>query len=227
MSREASALCFPIDAHLLGGGGSTWLIDAQGGGYLARNGLMLTRFHEDCTLPSGPRLYLRENQSGGFRDLCTPSVSETIRFEAAQAVFTNEWLQIRTTLRMFVNPLDGAFLHHLTLENSEDTERSLEIASYLGTGPSVPCGAAKRLLPIRIFSFKPKNWEKRALPPAAVPKGKTMGRFFCGTICAPTCLWRRFISRQTDRPFWAGAAAFERRGRWKRLPLLSGTRWAV
>lgn len=54
---------------------------------------MLTRFHEDCTLPSGPRLYLRENQSGGFRDLCTPSVSETIRFEAAQAVFTNEWLK--------------------------------------------------------------------------------------------------------------------------------------
>ncbi len=130
-SREASALCFPIDAHLLGGGGSTWLIDAQGGGYLARNGLMLTRFHEDCTLPSGPRLYLRENQNGGFRDLGTPSVSETIRFEAAQAVFTNEWLQIRTTLRMFVNPLDGAFLHHLTLENSEDTERSLEIVSYL------------------------------------------------------------------------------------------------
>ena len=130
-SREAQALCFPIDAHVLGGAGSTWLIDAQGGGYLARNGLMLTRFHEDCTLPSGPRLYLRDSQSGSYRDLCTPSVSETIRFETAQALFANEIFQIKTTLRLFVNPLDGAFLHYLTLENQEDTERALEIVSYL------------------------------------------------------------------------------------------------
>mgnify|MGYP002571187998 CR=1 FL=1 len=130
-SREGRVLCFPIDAHVLGGGGSTWLIDAQGGGYLARNGRMLTRFHEDCTLPSGPRLYLRDGQSGSFRDLCIPSVSESIRFETAQAVFSNEFFQIKTTLRLFVNPLDGAFLHHLTLENQEDTDRALEIASYL------------------------------------------------------------------------------------------------
>lgn len=130
-SREGRALCFPIDAHVLGGGGSTWFVDAQGGGYLARNGRMLTRFREDCTLPSGPRLYLRDGQSGSFRDLCIPSVSESIRFETAQAVFSNEFFQIKTTLRLFVNPLDGAFLHHLTLENQEDADRALEIASYL------------------------------------------------------------------------------------------------
>ena len=50
-------LRFPIDAHLLHGAGTTWMIDAQGGGFVSRNGVMLTRFTESCRLPSGMRFY--------------------------------------------------------------------------------------------------------------------------------------------------------------------------
>ena len=64
--RAAEPMRFPIDAHLLHGAGTTWMIDAQGGGFLSRNGVMLTRFSECCRLPSGMRFYLRDSQSGAY-----------------------------------------------------------------------------------------------------------------------------------------------------------------
>lgn len=131
MQRTADPLRFPIDAHLLHGAGTTWLIDAQGSGYLSRNGVMLTRFHESCHLPSGMRLYLRDSQSGSYWNITDPSLTNTVTFETAQAVFTHERFQVETTLRLFVNPLDGAALACITLKNQSPMERMMEVCSYL------------------------------------------------------------------------------------------------
>ena len=129
--RVAQPLSLPVDAHLLHGAGTTLLIDAQGGGYMSRNGIMLTRFHESCHLPSGMRLYLKDSQSGSVWQATDPKLSKSVEFETAQAVFTHERFHVQTQLRLFVNPLDGAIIHCLTLENQSPADRMLEVSSYL------------------------------------------------------------------------------------------------
>ncbi len=129
--RTAEPMGFPIDAHLLYGAKTTLMIDAQGGGYLSRNGIMLTRFHESCHLPSGLRLYLRDSQSGAYWNVTDPALTHTVSFETAQAVFTHERYEVEGTLRVFVNPLDGTALHCLTLKNQSPMERMMEVCSYL------------------------------------------------------------------------------------------------
>ena len=87
--RTAEPLHFPVDAHLLHGAGTTLMIDAQGGGYMSRNGVMMTRFLESCQLPSGLRLYLRDSQSGSYWSVTDPILSRAVTLETAQAVFTH------------------------------------------------------------------------------------------------------------------------------------------
>lgn len=129
--RTAQPLGFPIDAHLLHGAGTTVLVDAQGGGYMARNGLRMTRFHESCQLPSGMRIFLRDSQSGVYWNITDPHLTKAVSFETSQAIFEHERLNVQTQLRIFVNPLDGAVLHCVTLENTGGVERMLELCSYM------------------------------------------------------------------------------------------------
>ncbi len=129
--RIAYPLYFPLDAHLIRGGGSTVLIDAQGGGFISRDGVMVTRFREQCRIPSGMRLYLRDSQSGSHWFATDPLLQGNTEFETSQAVFVRSRLHVESTLRIFVNPLDGTVLHHLTLKNESSTERMMEVCSYL------------------------------------------------------------------------------------------------
>ncbi|NLV58181.1 MAG: hypothetical protein GXY67_05380 [Clostridiales bacterium] len=129
--RRAYPLSFPIDAHILHGNGTTLLIDAQGGGYISRDGIMITRFREQCRIPSGMRIYLRDSQSGMHWFATDPMLEGFTEFQTAQAVFVRSRFHVESTLRIFVNPLDGTVLHHLTLKNESSAERMMEVCSYL------------------------------------------------------------------------------------------------
>lgn len=131
MSRDGKPLHFPVDAHLLSGGGTTLLIDAQGGGYISRAGVMLTRFHESCRIPSGIRFYLRDSQSGSYWNATDPHFCRGVRFETCQAVFTQQRYDVECELRQWVNPIDGAVIHLITLQNHTSMERMMEVCSYL------------------------------------------------------------------------------------------------
>ena len=128
-AHPAPSLTFPINAHVLHGAGTTLLVDAQGGGYLSKNGTMLTRFHESCHIPSGLRIYLRDSQSGRCWQAACPAAQAV--FETAQARFTLVTSGIRTELRIFVDPLSGAAVHALTVENQSTARQMLEVCSYL------------------------------------------------------------------------------------------------
>ena len=131
MKRQAQPLHFPIDAHVLRGANTSWLIDAQGGGYLKDGETLLTRFHESCHLSGGMRIYLRDSQSGAYWMAADPWLMDSVRFETAQAVFTHERFDLACEMRMWINPLDGSAIHHLTLENKSGAERLMELCSYL------------------------------------------------------------------------------------------------
>lgn len=129
--RQAQPLTLPMDAHLLYGGGTSLVVDAQGGGYLSRDGVMLTRFREECHIPSGLRLFMKDSQSGAYWSLTDPAITRSVIYESAQAVFLSERFHVDTELRIFINPLDGAAVHFVTLKNLTKNERMLEICSYL------------------------------------------------------------------------------------------------
>ncbi len=129
--RLAYPLSFPIDAHLLHGADTTVLIDAQGNGYMAHGGVMLTRFHESCALPSGVRFLVRDSQTGAHWSATEPTAPGTTEFDTSQASFLRKVSHIESRLRCFVNPLDGTVVHQLTLRNLSAVDRMLEAISYL------------------------------------------------------------------------------------------------
>ena len=128
-AHAVPSLLFPIHAHVLHGAGTTLLVDTLGGGYLSRNGIMLTRFQPSCHLPSGMRLFIRDSQSGQFWQASDPSAQAT--FETAQALFQLDTNQITSTLRIYVDPLSGMAVHALTIVNQSEGQRMLEVCSYL------------------------------------------------------------------------------------------------
>ncbi len=148
MQRSAAPLRFPVDAHILSGDGTVWLIDAQGGGFLRRGEAYWTAFHESCWQPSGPRIYLRDSQSGEYWLTTDPYLMSSIRFETAQAVFAHAHSEISCEMRLWVNPLDGSAVHCLALENHGASTRVMEVCSYLepdfSSKASVPSGRIGR-----------------------------------------------------------------------------------
>lgn len=133
-AHPAASLQFPVNAHVLHGGSTTLLVDALGRGYLRCNGIMATRFHPSCHVPSGMRLFIKDSQSGQFWQATEPAAKAT--FETAQAVFQLAVGDIASTLRIFVDPLSGMAVHALTLENTSQAQRMMEVCSYLEPGLS-------------------------------------------------------------------------------------------
>ncbi len=128
--RQAALSGFPVDVHLLYGGGTTLCVTAQGGGYLARDGVMVSRFLGVAGEEDGIRFYLRDAQENALWQPTDPALPGETVFETGQAVFSRTHLGIESKLCCFVNPLDGAALHLLEIVNRSGRERLLEAASF-------------------------------------------------------------------------------------------------
>lgn len=131
MQRSAVPLCFPIDAHLLGGGGTSLAVDAQGHGFLKHENIWITRFSPDSSQPSGIRIYLKDSENGAFWTATDPYLNGRVTFEAQQIDFVHQKSDLLCELRIWINPLDGTCLHCLNIENQSKLERVLEVCSYL------------------------------------------------------------------------------------------------
>ncbi len=155
---KVQSLQFPLCTHILRGAGTTLAVNATGGGYISKNGLMLTRFEESCHLPSGIRFYLRDSRTGQYWQVTEPAAE--VVFETAQAVFTLIRHDVESALRVFVDPLSGAAVHVLSVENRSEGQRMLEVCSYLE--PS--------LLPHRAAADKAPETRKLGVYGAAIQR---------------------------------------------------------
>lgn len=118
----------PMDAHVLFGGGTTWLLSASGQGYLRHQGVMITRFFPAVDQLSGPQFYLREEKSGAF---CRLAAQAQATFEPGQVLFRVSVFGLSAQLQCCVEPLTGVALAALTLENPGSEERMIEACSFL------------------------------------------------------------------------------------------------
>lgn len=129
-SREGTPFTLPVDGHLIHGGGTTLFTDALGNGYMARDGLMLTRFTGLAGEKCGIQFYLREGAAQRLWQPTDPTLPGEVRFSSGQAVYQRSLDGVETTLSCCINPLDGAVLHLLEITNTHKTERMLDVASY-------------------------------------------------------------------------------------------------
>lgn len=131
--RIVNKAAWPVAVKLIHGGGTTVMCDAHGNGYLAHNGIMLTRFRPDPTIGGiGPTLFMKafDGKSIPFtiplNRECGEMVFDTGRVETTYASDGLEVCSITS-----VSPLDGVMAQYVTLRNRSGAARTVELASFV------------------------------------------------------------------------------------------------
>ncbi len=129
--RQVQPDALPLETQLLYGDGTTLLCDARGGGYIAHNGLMLTRWRPNpLTQGYGLQCYLRDADDGDVWRAAQPDLPGDTRFETGQAVFHRQHGGIESSLSCYVCPLDGAAMASLSLTNTGDAPKRVMVSSF-------------------------------------------------------------------------------------------------
>lgn len=127
--RSAAPLCAPVDAHLIGSPEAMLLMSAQGLGCMRSRGVPLTRFTGDPTRVEGVQFYLRAGTQV-FR-LTDPALPGDTLFAEGEMRFIRTCGPVQATLTALTDPVQGAFLHMIELENLSGREHHVDIASCL------------------------------------------------------------------------------------------------
>ncbi|MCL2544536.1 MAG: glycosyl transferase family 36, partial [Clostridia bacterium] len=129
--RHVHPQTIPLETQLLYGEGTTLLCDARGGGYIAHNGLMLTRWRPDPLADGyGLQCYVYDADSGMAWRAAQSGLPGETRFETGSAVFVRRQGEVHSALQCFVCPLDGAAIHLLSLHNRGGAPRTLSVATF-------------------------------------------------------------------------------------------------
>ena len=129
-SRLAEPNTRPVDAHLIYGGGTTLMTDAMGGGFMQTLGVMLSRFREDASIDSGIRFYVKDPGTDTLYGLTDVNAAGETTFHSGKAVFARQFGLFESRLTACVNPIDGAVLHFIEIDNPSATPLPLELADY-------------------------------------------------------------------------------------------------
>ncbi|HEY0199640.1 MAG TPA: glucoamylase family protein [Rhodanobacter sp.] len=122
--------------QLLSNGRYHVMVSSAGGGYSRRNGLALTRWHEDITRDHwGMFCYLRDVASGAYWATAhQPTLKKTEVFEAifsdARAEFRVRERDIDAHTEIVVSPEDDIELRRTRITNRSRSRRTIELTTY-------------------------------------------------------------------------------------------------
>ena len=126
--RRAARPGLPVDAHVLSGAGASWALTALGQGQLNYRGMQATRFDPEAGAQTGPQFYLKDESTGKF---IRPAVLGNAVFEGGAVRYQAVWEGLRIALHCCVDPLTGAAVAALRVENPGPVERRVEAVSFL------------------------------------------------------------------------------------------------
>ena len=126
--RRAARPGLPVDAHVLFGAGTSWVLTARGQGTLAHRGMQATRFDPEAGAQTGPQFYVKDGSTGKF---IRPAVAGNAVFEGGTVRYQAVWEGLQLTLCCCVDPLTGAAVAALQAENPGPGERRIEAVSFL------------------------------------------------------------------------------------------------
>ena len=188
---------FPLDAHVLYGGGTVWAISGRGQGFLRHQNMMITRFSQDVSLPSGPRFYLRDAESGRF--MCVFTEGKAV-FEEGAVRWNISFQGIEGAMYLCVDPLTGAAAANLMLKNSGKKDAEIEAVSFLEIAQGEQ--KADEAHPnFRDLSVRIEKWENHGLISRRLPRDEKdayplIGHFAAGDAYA--------VRRQGDKLLFLG-----------------------
>ena len=117
----------PLEAAALYGGGTVWVLTAQGQGSLSAGDTQLTRFDAQAGAQTGPQFYMRDLKDGVWTRLMTGGAV----FGEGMARYRLAWRGLEVVTRCCVDPLTGAAVTLVSLKNLSGQERDVEAVSFL------------------------------------------------------------------------------------------------
>lgn len=195
--RRTARKGLPIEAHALAAGRLTWVLTADGQGYLAYRDALITRFPGDAAAPSGPQLYLRSPATGA---VCRPMAEGRAVFESGRVRFFMDWENVAARVDCCCAPLTAAALLRLTMENNGPEPREIEAATYLEAALSAPeedrTHPNYRDLSVTVRPLGNRGLTARRLPRDERDRALAVDHFALGDIQRVTC--------QGDRTLFLG-----------------------
>ena len=126
--RRTARPGLPVDAHVLSGAGTSWVLTAQGQGTLTHDGMQAARFDPEAGAQTGPQFYVKDGSAGKF---IRPAVTGNAVFEGGAVRYQAVWEGLQIALHCCVDPLTGAAVAALQVENPGPAERRVEAVSFL------------------------------------------------------------------------------------------------
>jgi cyclic beta-1,2-glucan synthetase len=137
VAREfTTPFLYPPRTQILSNGKYTVFISTSGSGYSEWNGIRINRWNEDPTLDRyGTYFYLKDRQtntvwSAGFQPVRKLPESYTVNFSEDRVEFRRRDGVIETHYDTIVSPDENAEIRRLTIVNTSNTVREIEVTSY-------------------------------------------------------------------------------------------------
>ena len=136
LRRLHSAHSSTPQTHVLSNGRYAVMLTSAGSGYSRWGDVGITRWHEDVTRDdSGSYVYVRDAASGaiwsaGFQPCGIEPDRYEVTFTEDRAEFVRVDASLTTTLEVVVSPEDDAEVRRVSITNTGDTVRDLDITSY-------------------------------------------------------------------------------------------------
>ena len=125
-----------LASHLLSNGSYAVMLTAAGSGYSRWRGLAVTRWREDATCDDwGSYVFLRDVRSGdvwsaGYQPSGVEPDAYDVVFNEDRAEFTRRDGALTTTLEVLVSAEDDAEVRRVSIANSGDGVREIDVTSY-------------------------------------------------------------------------------------------------
>jgi len=134
--------------HLLSNGNYTVMITVAGSGFSRWQDLAVTRWREDPTCdPWGSFIFLRDVASGqvwsaGYQPMGTEPDTYEVAFFEDSAQFKRQDGRIETCTEILVSPEDDAEVRRVTITNTSNRVREIELTSYAEVALALPAADA-------------------------------------------------------------------------------------
>ena len=164
--RRTARSGLPVDAHVLSGAGASWVLTARGQGTLTHRGMQAARFDPEAGAQTGPQFYVKDESTGKF---IRPAVMGNAVFEGGAVRYQAVWEGLQLMLYCCVDPLTGAAVAALQIENPGPLERRVEAVSFLEIAQG--CQADDTAHPnFRDLSVRVSPWGEHGLLSERLPR---------------------------------------------------------
>ncbi|MGZ3795590.1 MAG: GH36-type glycosyl hydrolase domain-containing protein [Pseudobdellovibrionaceae bacterium] len=147
LARRYHSVSLPTPrTQILSNGNYSVMLTSAGSGYSQFQNLAVTRWREDVTQDHwGSYLFIKDLErqkiwSATYQPICTQPEDYEVTFSEDRALFHREEEDLKSALEIFVSPENNAEIRQLTLTNTSEYVRNIQVTSYAEVVLNTPGG---------------------------------------------------------------------------------------